>query len=302
MSAEPEPGGAPSEWRVSPAEDGTRLDRWLVARVPGLSRGAARRLLREGAVRVDGHIRRTGAPLRAGERVAIAELDATAGGAVVPEADLPLTVVHEDAHLVVVDKPAGIHTHPQRPGERGTLANALVERYPETRHVGHSPLEPGLVHRLDRETTGLVLVARDAPTFTALRQALVAGEIVKRYQALCVGRVEAPQTLHAYLRAEGARVAVRAEPFKRAAAVDLFVEASEAVGTCSRIVVRLALAARHQIRAQLAFAGHPIVGDQLYGGPSRPGLDRHLLHACEIDLGAGRSFSRLVVGFGEGFG
>lgn len=286
-------------WQVAPDEDGTRLDRLLVARVPGLSRGAARRLLREGAVRVEGQVRRTGAPVCAGERVTIAGLDPAAGAGLVAEPELPLVVVHEDAHLVVVDKPAGMHTHPQRPGERGTLANALVARYPETRHVGHSPLEPGLVHRLDRETSGILLVARDTETFDTLRRALAAGEIVKRYEAVCAGRLDAPSTLSAYLRAEGTRVAVRSEPFERARAVMLDVESSKPLGgDRSRVVVRLGAAGRHQVRALLAFAGHPIVGDRLYGGPLPPGLDRHLLHAAEIDLGRGLRFERFDPGLG----
>ena len=262
-----------------------RLDRWLPRAHPGLSRGGARRLLHAGKVRVNGHVRRTGAPVHAGDRIEL--LDPTSDVPVVPQPELPLVVVHEDARLVVVDKPAGMHTHPQRPGERGTLVNALVARYPEMTAFGHSPLEPGIVHRLDRDTSGLALTARDRASFDALCADLRRGAIVKRYQALCAGRIEAPLVLRAYLRAEGARVAVRGKPFERAQPVELTVEASEPAGACSRVVIRLDSAARHQIRAQMAFAGHPVVGDRLYGGPLPPGLDRHLLHAAEIDLGGG---------------
>lgn len=281
---------------VTTADDGMRLDRWLPRACPGLSRGSARRLLRAGKVRVNGHVRRTGAPIHAGDRIEL--LDPTSDVPVVPEPGLPLLVVHEDADRVVVDKPAGMHTHPQRPGERGTLVNALIARYPQMTAFGHSPLEPGIVHRLDRDTSGLVLAARNRACFDALCAELRRGDLMKRYQALCAGRVEAPRVLRAYLRAEGARVAVRAEPFERAQPVELVVEASEPAGASSRVVIRVGSAARHQIRAQLAFAGHPVVGDRLYGGPLHSGLERHLLHAAEIDLGGGL----VVRAYQDGFG
>lgn len=281
---------------VTAADDGVRFDRWLPRAFPSLSRGAARRLLRAGKVRVNRQVRRTGTPVHTGDRVEL--LDVTHDLPVVPESELPLTVVHEDADIVVVDKPAGVHTHPQRAGERGTLVNALVARYPEMAAFGYSLFEPGIVHRLDRDTSGLVLAARTRANFDALCARLRVGEIVKRYQVLCAGRVVAPCTLDAHLRAEGARVRVRAEPFEHAHPVLLTVEACESVGPYSRLVVRVDAAARHQIRAQLAFAGHPVVGDSLYGGPCPPGVTHHLLHAAEIGLGDGRAIRAYREGYG----
>jgi 23S rRNA pseudouridine1911/1915/1917 synthase len=291
---------SPEALVVSSADDGTRLDRWLARAMPAVSRGGVRRLMRAGKVRVNGRVQRTGAPVHAGDRIECLEFASEAP--VVPEPDLPLRVVHEDARCVIVDKPAGMHTHPQRAGERGTLANSLLARYPEMVAFGHSPFEPGIVHRLDRDTSGLVLAARTRGAFDDLCTALRTGAIVKRYQALCAGRVQAPQVLRAHLRAEGARVAVRAEPFERSRTVELTVESSEPVEAASRVVVCVGAAARHQIRAQMAHAGHPVVGDRPYGGPVPAGLDRHLLHAAEIDLGHGLVVRAYQDDFGAAWG
>jgi len=170
--------------------------------------------------------------------------------------------------------------------------SALLARFPELQGVGYRELEPGLLHRLDTETSGILLAARDQGTFEKLREIHVAGGFEKRYWALVRGWPELGRVV-GYLRADKRKVAVRAESFPGAkrieaqiTAVERFGGVASSGGTPSQafalVEVRLALAGRHQVRAQLAQLGHPIAGDKLYGGPELPELSRHFLHASQL--------------------
>ena len=213
-----------------------------------------------------------------------------------------VTVRFEDAHLAIVEKPAGIHTAPLRPGERGTLLEAILARYPEVAGVpGFKPEEPGLLHRLDRETSGLVVVARTAAAFAALRERFNQDGVRKEYSACCA--------LPAGLEGTGAALSVtsRFAPFgpgRRMVRVVLPDEPGrkalrqatpDSYQTQARIVQRGARALllcawiergfRHQVRAHLAFLGYPIIGDPLYGTAVPAGAaDRMYLHASRIAL------------------
>jgi len=260
--------------------DGQRLDRFVCTQRPALGRAAARRLIEAGQVRVNGRRAAAGQRLHAGD--AIAFESASESVAALPDPDAPCVIRYEDAWLLCADKPAGMPSHPLRPGELGSLASALLARYPELAQVGHSPREPGIVHRLDTDTSGLLLAARDPQTFAALRALLTAGAIDKRYLALCAGRPAVPAQHEAWLSARGARVSVRAAPFGSALRVRTELLAAEPVGEFSLLTVRVHLARRHQVRAHLAALGHPIAADALYGGPPLPDLRRHFLHAAEL--------------------
>jgi 23S rRNA pseudouridine1911/1915/1917 synthase len=277
------------ELLVPPGAAGHRLDRWLCSALPGLGRAGARRLIEAGGVRVNDRRAAPGARLASGDRVALPEQAETAfAGAdsfgARPEPELTLRVCYEDVHLVAVDKPAGMPCHPLRPGERGTLAGALLARYPEMAEVGYSPAQPGLVHRLDVDTSGLVLAARDRATFAALRAALEREAIDKRYLALCAGHPRAPSEHHAWLLARGPRVRVRREQFADAVAIRSELLSATARGAYSLVVMRVHRARRHQIRAHLAALGHALAGDERYGGATLRGLARHFLHASAIEL------------------
>jgi 23S rRNA pseudouridine1911/1915/1917 synthase len=262
--------------------EGQRLDRFVCQQRPSLGRAAARRLIDAGQVRINGRRAAAGQRLCAGDRVALASVPASA--AAVPDSSLPLAVVYEDAWLVVVDKPAGVPAHPLRAGERGTIASALLARYPELATIGYSAREPGIVHRLDTHTSGLMLAARDAQTFAALRAQLERGAIDKRYLALCAGQPEAPAVHEAWLSARGKRATVRLSPFAGAQPVQTELLQTSPIDSASLVGVRVSRARRHQIRAHLAALGHPIAGDALYGGAALPGLERHFLHASELHL------------------
>ena len=168
--------------RVIPVVVAGRLDAIVRAALPGLSRRVVRALITEGAVRVDGHRAAKGGRVPAGAVVTLPELSA----GVVAEPDLAVPVVYQDAHLVVLDKPGGMPAHALDPRQRGTAAASLLARYPETRDVG-DPLAPGLVHRLDTGTSGLLLGARTSEVHMRLRAALRARAVEKRYLAVVAG-------------------------------------------------------------------------------------------------------------------
>jgi 23S rRNA pseudouridine1911/1915/1917 synthase len=277
--------------------DGQRLDRFVCTQVPALGRASARRAIEAGDVRVNGRRAVPGQRLRAGDVVelALALGPGASPSAALPDPDAPLCVVYEDAFLVCADKPAGMPAHPLAPGERGTLASALLGRYPELAQVGYSTREPGIVHRLDTGTSGLMLAARDRDTFEALRGQLQCGAIDKRYLALCAGTPAAPVEHEAWLSARGRRVSVRPSPFAGAERVRTELLSAQRARDFTLACVRVHVARRHQIRAHLAALGHAIAGDELYGGRALPGLTRHFLHASELHLPHPRTGAALSI-------
>jgi 23S rRNA pseudouridine1911/1915/1917 synthase len=286
------------------ADAGKRVDVLLVERVPAMSRAKARALAEEGKVRVNGRRVRKGAVVQAGDVVTLDALPAPTDFDAAPDPGLAATlvVVHEDDALVIVDKPAGVPAHPLRPGETGTVAGALVARYPEIAGVGYRRREPGILHRLDTDTSGLLLAARDAVAFERLREALRAGLLEKRYQALVEGAIGAPRTVAVPLAtdpsdARRVRACVDERDAVRLRARDAIthVVSAEPVGAAFTLVtVEAPVAGRHQIRAHLAAVGPPLAGDRLYGGPALEGLSRHFLHASEISLVHPRTGARLT--------
>ncbi len=274
------------ELRVTEADAGLRLDRFLALRGGRGGRAQVAEWLREGRVTVDGRRLRKGDALHVGQCVRVANARTEERTDRLSSATAtPLVVVHEDAQLVVVDKPARWPTHGHTADAPHTLTAQLCARYPEMRGIGYRASEPGILHRLDNDTSGLLLAARDQATFNTLRAQLKAGAIEKQYLALCVGALSAPRVFEGFLvsdRSARVKVSTHADKRSRAARTEV-IEARTVhvadVGTCSLITVSAPHAGRHQIRAHLADAGHPLVGDALYGGPRLPGLDRHFLHA-----------------------
>jgi 23S rRNA pseudouridine1911/1915/1917 synthase len=270
---------APSRTLCVPAvHAGSRLDHVVRRALPEWSRAALRDLFAAGAVRVNGRVAGKGVHVAEGDTIEIA-----IGADTAEPARRELRVLHEDRWLVAVDKPAGVASHPLREHERDTMVSALLERYPEMRGVGYRELESGLLHRLDIETSGVLVAVRDAETFERLRHAHEQGEFNKRYLALTLGQ-PAPAHSRMYLRADRRKVRVREAPFPGAKPVELHLLEVHTYGAYALVSVQVNRAARHQVRAQLAALGHPIAGDGLYGGPELPGLTRHFLHASDIEL------------------
>lgn len=270
---------------VDEALAGRRLDQLVVERVEGLGRAGAKRLFAEGRVLVvepSGRRR----PARKGERATVGSViavQAAEGVAAVPEPELPLIVAFEDDAFVVVDKPPGMASAPLRPGETGTVANALLARYPAMADVGYEPREPGLCHRLDGGTSGLLVAAKHVNAFDAFTSALRGGQVDKRYLAVVVdeglpdgGRCDQP-----LLAAPGDARRVEVVEVGGRAATTEFRVVQRGRGR-ALVEARAARAFRHQVRAHLAALGAPLLGDPLYGGPEVNGLARHALHASAV--------------------
>jgi 23S rRNA pseudouridine1911/1915/1917 synthase len=282
---------------VAPAEAGVRLDRLVVRHVGALGRKGARELFERGRVTVDGRRVRAATPAAAGSRVEIAILDERPE----PEPLLPLDLRLERSDVLVVHKPASQPTAPLGPGEHGTLANALVARYPELTALGHRPREPGLLHRLDTETSGLLIVARTASAFTTLGHALQGGRIQKHYLAI---------TAAAGLPANGVIEGALGPDPERRGRVRIVPDASgeyaraartryrvlETRGGMTLVELEVERAFRHQIRVHLASIGAPLVGDALYGGAPWPDAgERHALHASYVAWAGDRTLPGFAV-------
>lgn len=260
-----------------------RLDRALCERL-GLSRAAVKRLIEAGAVRVNGRPVPKGISLSLGMRLSVEQPDADAQAAA-PDPDFRLEVVYEDAQLVVVSKPSGVPSHPLLPGELGTAANMLVARYPEMAGVGYGPREPGILHRLDNDTSGLLIAARNQDVFEKLRSDLTLSRIHKAYLALVSRDLTVPRTIALPLMPSPKhpkRVEVNPDPYAPATQTELV--RCDKRGRFFLVEAHAAHAYRHQIRVHLATISAPIVGDALYGGEQLPGLSHHLLHAARLQF------------------
>lgn len=249
-----------------PADDaGQRLDRWLAACGDGWSRSQARRLIEAGAVTVDGHQGHSAATLvRAGWRVEVTEPEAPAPLELQPE-PVPLVILYEDDDLLAVDKPAGMTIHPAVGNPAGTLVNALLHHSESLSRLGGAE-RPGIVHRLDKDTTGLLLVAKTDRAHHALALAFRRRQVSKTYAAVCFGEpatdelvVDAPIARHPVHRQ---RMAV-AENGRTARTI---VRSLERFRGTAMVAASPVTGRTHQIRVHLAHAGHALVGDQTYAG------------------------------------
>jgi 23S rRNA pseudouridine1911/1915/1917 synthase len=266
-------------FRVSGQEAGERLD-VVLARRAGLARSRVQRLLAAGLVRIDGQVRPKHFELHAGEHVTW-QRPPPAAAAVNPE-PLEVPVLYEDRWLLVVDKPAGMVVHPAPGHEHGTLVNALATRG----LAGGHDLRPGVVHRLDKDTSGLMVVAREEAAYHSLTTAMAARAVTRTYVALLVGSlpqdegtVDAPIGRHVRDRK---RMSVHTVSPRRA--VTHFAVTARYPGyTLAR--VRLETGRTHQIRVHFAALGYPVAGDLVYGRRPRPaGLSRQFLHAAGLSL------------------
>jgi 23S rRNA pseudouridine1911/1915/1917 synthase len=271
-----------------------RLDRAL-ADALGVGRAAVKRAFQLGDVRVGGKRARASDPAPPGGLVVV-ELEPPAGPPA-PEPGARLEILVEHPRLLVVEKPAGIAVHPLAPGEGGTLANAVVARHPECAEASPDPREGGAVQRLDLETSGCVVFARDREAWEEIHEMLRQRRVEKLYLALVAGRVATGGVLSVPLAQRGGRVLpvpdeVAAERFAAKGLVprpaETHWEVERRLEAFTLLRVRIVTGVMHQIRAHLAYLGHPVAGDLAYGGEgaAAPGLSRTFLHATRVALDA----------------
>ncbi len=279
-------------YTIGPELHGLRLDRALAVLVPEFSRSYLQQLIEEGALQLGGHaITRSAYRVRAGQAGEI-ELRATPQSqAFVPEA-MALDVVYEDAHLRVINKPAGLVVHPAPGHWRGTLLNGLLALDPAASQLPRA----GIVHRLDKDTSGLMVVARDRVTMEALVRLIAAREVSRHYLALAhrpwqgpsPREVEAPIGRDPAQRLRMAVVDLARAPGKPAATGFECLGQGGPGGSGSTAPAGCLLRATlrtgrtHQIRVHAAHIGHPLVGDALYGGAPAAGMTRQALHAFQL--------------------
>jgi 23S rRNA pseudouridine1911/1915/1917 synthase len=262
--------------------EGERVDR-AVALLTGWSRGDVQTLVANGDVVVDGRTVGKSHRLRAGE---VVELLAEPEPAQPPVADaqVAVDVRYEDDDIIVVGKPAGLVVHPGAGHEADTLVNGLLARYPDIAGVG-DPFRPGIVHRLDRDTSGLMVVARSARAYDVLVARLAARDIERQYTALAWGRLPSRRgTIDAPIgRSTARRTRMAVRDAGRPARTGYDVEREFDDPECSLLGCTLETGRTHQIRVHLAAIGHPVVGDATYGGRRDSiRLDRPFLHAARL--------------------
>jgi len=270
-------------FEASAGDAGARLDALAAARA-GISRATASRLVDAGAVEVAGRTRPRSYRVAAGDVVRVTLPDAARERAPEPDATIDVEVRYEDRWLLVVSKPAGLVVHPGPGHPEGTLVNALLAR--AGRPAGGDLERPGIVHRLDAGTSGLMIVAKDAAVHEQLVEMLAAREVTRVYRALVDGLPDTPTgTIDAPVgRSPRHRKKMAVVDGGRDAVTDFRV--TEAFGGAALLEVRPRTGRTHQIRVHLASIGHPVVGDILYGAPKkvegRPSLERYFLHAHRI--------------------
>jgi 23S rRNA pseudouridine1911/1915/1917 synthase len=268
--------------------DGLRIDRFLVS-VLALSRSQVQRLIKEGCVLVAGRAAKANQPVKPGQDVSI-DVPEPVDAAPQPEA-LPLPITYQDRDLIVVDKPAGMVVHPAAGHAGGTLVNALLHHVDDLSGIGGEK-RPGIVHRLDRGTSGLMVVAKHDAAHEELARQFHDREVEKEYLALVWGEVMAGRRIDEPIgRDPGNRKKMSARARRSREAVTRIVRAEHFGPAVTLARIAIHTGRTHQIRVHLSAIGHPIVGDALYGGVRRrvPGdlriltrLDRPFLHAARL--------------------
>lgn len=267
---------------------GARLDHFVTAVVPELSRARIQRLIRGGHVLLNQRTVRASHAVHAGD---VVDLEVPAAAPAAPAAEaLPLTVLHDDPDLVVVDKPAGMVVHPAAGHDRGTLVNALLHHVAGLSGIGGEE-RPGIVHRLDRGTSGVMVVAKHDAAHAELSRQFADREVDKEYLGLAWGLLNAGRRIDAPLGRDPVdrkKISTRA---RRARTAVTRITGAERLRGLTLATIAIATGRTHQIRVHLASIGHPIAGDALYGGVRRhlaadhralASLERPFLHALRL--------------------
>jgi 23S rRNA pseudouridine1911/1915/1917 synthase len=278
-----------AHFQVEPARAGTRLDHFLAAAVPALSRSRLQSLIRDGHITVNGAATKQGAKLRAGDTVALVEPPPVPSDT--QAEDIALDVLFEDDDLIVLNKPAGMVVHPAAGNWAGTVVNALLHHCPALSGIGGTQ-RPGIVHRLDKDTSGCLVAAKNDAAHQALARQFAGREVTKIYLALAAGKfarlsgmIDAPIGRHPVQRKKMTVVKTGG----RASRTGYRVLAPFGEGTL--VECTLHTGRTHQIRVHLKHLGHPLLGDEVYG--KRAGFPRQMLHAWKLGFAHPRTGERM---------
>jgi 23S rRNA pseudouridine1911/1915/1917 synthase len=294
---------AMKSWSVAPADDQLRVDTFLRRCLPQLSRRELASAIADRLFSLNGKVSQKGDRVSAGDILVFHGPTAWLSPEAPANPQLLLAVVYEDSEILIIDKPATMPTHGFSGRDQQTVANFIASKHPKLLGVGKSPWEPGILNRLDRDTSGLLMVAKTQESFIELRKQFRRREIVKTYWALVWGQTNASGTV-------SLRLAHDSSDKARMRAVDSADLRTQRVWNASTHYRRMAQNARvaflelqmmtgvtHQIRVHLAAIGHPIVGDSLYGAaePESFGLKRQFLHARKLQFRHPKTGRKLTV-------
>jgi 23S rRNA pseudouridine1911/1915/1917 synthase len=288
-------------YRVPADDAGRRLDQWLVSQLPDVSRVRIQQLIEQKKITVNGALPKASARLRGGEQIVITGTVELPPLRAMAE-DIPLDVIYEDESIAVINKAAGMTVHAgsgkEEAGSRGTLVNALLHRFQTLSQVG-GEMRPGIVHRLDKETSGLIVVAKSDKAHRKLAQQFAQRETRKIYMALVHGSMPQIQgTINAPISRDLVRrqrmTTRRSDGRESVTHWKTLRQIDSEYGKFSLLEVRIETGRTHQIRVHLSSLGHPVVGDTLYGAPrevrgnaraSQPvALPRNFLHAASLEF------------------
>jgi len=277
---------------VSAAEDGMRVDRFVLLHAASSRRGLVGDAITRGTILRNNASVLKGSRLKAGDTVEIVVLYEQNDVVTTPNVAIALSVLHKDDQVIVVDKPPAMPVHPLKPWETDTLANGLVARFPEMAAVGGDPLFPAFVHRLDNDTSGVLVAARNDEAYKALRATIRERRFVKHYTALVRGTLHDHHTLTDTLMHDpdnDARMIIARGKgtVGRGRRMDAITHctARKCAGKFTLLDIQIETGVMHQIRCQLAARGHPVAGDRIYGSSSArraAGPGRHFLHASSV--------------------
>lgn len=263
---------------------GTRLDVFLVERLTFLTRTQVRKAVDEGGARIGNRVAKPGHRLRADDQVVFDYEIPSPEPKLLPEA-IPLKIIFKDEDVILIDKPTGLVVHPGAGHASGTLANALIHHFPEVALIG-SEERPGIVHRLDKDTSGVMVVARSPRAFDELVRQFIKRIVWKTYLGLAWGQVVASEGRLSWPLGrhpkEGQKISIRARSPKKA---ETFFEVQRVFQETTLLEIRPVTGRTHQIRVHMAAAGHPLVGDPIYGRKKEGGrYPRLFLHAHTLSF------------------
>lgn len=273
-------------------ETGTRLDKFLKDKFPDMSRGSLQKFIQSGFISVNGKpTPKTSYLLKTDDKIIVLEFPQSPELSNQPDASISLNIVYENNDIIVIDKPAGLVVHPSDSTPKGTLVNALMAKYPEIKNVGEDPLRPGIVHRLDKDTSGLIVAAKNNPAFQFLKNQFQNRDAAKKYIALVSGKIKEQRGIISASigRFKTKQIIVdsakKGQEIKKSRPAITEYEVIKYINNYTLVSAMPKTGRMHQLRVHFAYIGHPIIGDQKYGHKKERGLlNRQFLHASELTL------------------